>query len=83
MVSLFVVSATVIANTKCVLSAFRIVAKSRLSSSSCPAVRPSANVGAAPTGWIFMKSDKGYFYKNLRRRSTFSANRAKLSDTLQ
>jgi hypothetical protein len=38
---------------------------------SCPSVRPSACVNAAPTGRISVKFDTGDFYENMLRKPTF------------
>jgi len=54
----------------------------RLLASSYPPVRLSTRIGAAPTGRIYVKFGTGYFYEDLRRKSKFAENQAKLSDTL-
>ena len=45
-------------------------------------VHPPACIIAAPTGWIYVKFDIGYFYENLLRNSKCGQNQAKVSGTL-
>jgi hypothetical protein len=46
-------------------------------------VRLSAYISAAPTGWIHVKFDIGYFHGNLSRNSRFDENGTAVSGTVR
>ena len=56
---------------------FCIIAKKRLSTSSCLSVRPSARNNLAPTGRIFIKFYISVFLENLMRKFNFPPNLTK------